>query len=124
MNVSPILNDRDLFEVLTRQMVSRCLGATGKFSTEIFWDFYKRIFDEFSRFVSEHDFVLPERWLGREDQFISGIWRGFFLSEVESLVYGEPEFPRLLKSAVGDKRKYFFYTDKIDEVLRRRFNIN
>lgn len=90
----------------------------------IFWELYKRIADEFvydfARFDRES---IPFRWRDRPEIYFSGLWKGYFMNEVNDLIENDKQFADFVDGALANETKHFNFTERIDKIFRRRYRI-
>jgi len=114
---------------LIKEIVSFCAARAAhrdslRYDPQIFWELYKRIADEFDKHFAQMDpTILPVRLRQNPERFFEGMRRGFILAEVESISDTEPQFADLVVKAAREKTRYFYFTEKIDTILRARFGI-
>ena len=85
---------------------------------------YKRIADEFIHDFASFEYKLvPFRWCDRPEQYVIGLWKGYFLNEITDLIKSEKDFADMVDGALANTNTYFRNTEKIDRILRRRFSV-
>ncbi len=86
---------------LIERAVNVCLeqmrtSRQSDYDRALFWELYKRIADEFVSAFARFDLdSIPFRWCDRPEIYFAGLWKGYFMNEIDDLIANDEQFTDL-----------------------------